>query len=89
MRPQIHYIICFSNQIKGPSPEMVEYIGMQNLINAIKNSVGPSEGKLLFGLKGRMAKCMSYYAVNIFIICFSDLELCSYSWIRLKYLSLL
>uniref|UniRef100_A0A0A9D9I4 NADH:ubiquinone oxidoreductase intermediate-associated protein 30 domain-containing protein n=1 Tax=Arundo donax TaxID=35708 RepID=A0A0A9D9I4_ARUDO len=34
---------------------MVEYIGMQNLINAIKNSVGLSEGKLLFGLKGNLS----------------------------------
>jgi hypothetical protein len=25
---------------------------MQNLINAVKNSVGLSEGKLLFGLQG-------------------------------------
>jgi hypothetical protein len=48
----VHYIVCFTNQIKGPSPEMVEYLGMQNLISAIKNSVGLSEGKLLFGFKG-------------------------------------
>ncbi|CAL5022978.1 unnamed protein product [Urochloa decumbens] len=45
----------FEPEIKGPSPEMVEYIGMQNLINAIKNSVGLSEGKLLFGLKGNLS----------------------------------
>ncbi|TVU33191.1 hypothetical protein EJB05_24979 [Eragrostis curvula] len=45
----------FEPEIKGPSPEMVEYIGMQNLINAIKNSVGRSEGKLLFGLKGNLS----------------------------------
>jgi hypothetical protein len=31
---------------------MVEYLGMQNLLSAIKNSVGLSEGKLLFGFKG-------------------------------------
>nr|CAB3446217.1 unnamed protein product [Digitaria exilis] len=43
----------FEPEIKGPSPEMVEYIGMQNLINAIKNSVGLNEGKLLFGLKAQ------------------------------------
>jgi hypothetical protein len=52
MWPQVHNIRYFSIQIKGPSPEMVEYIGMQNLINAIKSSVGLSEGKLLFGFKG-------------------------------------
>ncbi|CAN6230987.1 unnamed protein product [Urochloa humidicola] len=45
----------FEPEIKGPSPEMVEYVGMQNLINAIKNSVGLSEGKLLFGLKGNLS----------------------------------
>ncbi|KAJ1278702.1 hypothetical protein BS78_04G098700 [Paspalum vaginatum] len=45
----------FEPEIKGPSPEMVEYIGMQNLINAIKDSVGLSEGKLLFGLKGNVS----------------------------------
>lgn len=31
---------------------MVEYIGMQNLINAVKGSVGLKEGKLLFGVEG-------------------------------------
>ena len=36
-------------QIKGDSPEMVEYIGMKNLINAVKGSVGLQNGKLLFG----------------------------------------
>ncbi|CAM0946061.1 unnamed protein product [Alopecurus aequalis] len=45
----------FEPEIKGPSPEMVEYLGMQNLINAIKNSVGLSEGKLLFGFKGNLS----------------------------------
>jgi hypothetical protein len=32
---------------------MVEYLGMQNLINAVKNSVGLTEGKLLFGGTGK------------------------------------
>ncbi|KAL6629639.1 hypothetical protein ACP70R_029404 [Stipagrostis hirtigluma subsp. patula] len=45
----------FEPEIKGPSPEMVEYIGMQNLIKAIQNSVGLSEGKLLFGFKGNIS----------------------------------
>ena len=39
-------------QIKGASPEMVEYIGMKNLINAVKESVGLQSGKLLFGFEG-------------------------------------
>lgn len=45
----------FEPEIKGPSPEMVEYLGMQNLLSAIKNSVGLSEGKLLFGFKGNLS----------------------------------
>jgi hypothetical protein len=43
-------MIC--TQIKGDPPESVEYMGMQNLINAAKNSLGLRDGKLLFGLKG-------------------------------------
>lgn len=39
-------------QIKGASPEMVEYIGMKNLINAVKESAGLRSGKLLFGFEG-------------------------------------
>ncbi|KAJ8616535.1 hypothetical protein MRB53_035907 [Persea americana] len=39
----------FEPEIKGDSPEMVEYIGMKNLINAVKRSVGLLDGKLLFG----------------------------------------
>ncbi|GMY37456.1 putative complex i intermediate-associated protein 30 [Fagus crenata] len=38
----------FEPEIKGDSPEMVEYIGMKNLINAVKGSVGLRNGKLLF-----------------------------------------
>jgi hypothetical protein len=41
-------------QIKGDSPEMVEYIGMKNLINAVKGSVGLRKGKLLFGFEGTL-----------------------------------
>ena len=41
-------------QIKGDSPEMVEYIGMKNLINAVKGSVGLRNGKLLFGFEGTL-----------------------------------
>jgi hypothetical protein len=52
LKIRVHYVICYTNQIKGPSPEMVEYLGMQNLLSAIKDSVGLSEGKLLFGFKG-------------------------------------
>lgn len=31
---------------------MVEYIGMQNLINAVKSKTGLRDGKRLFGFKG-------------------------------------
>ncbi|KAK3152579.1 hypothetical protein QOZ80_2BG0160930 [Eleusine coracana subsp. coracana] len=54
----------FEPEIKGPSPELVEYIGMQNLINAIKNCVGLSEGKLLFGLKGNLSGKMVWGALD-------------------------
>ncbi|KAL6888970.1 hypothetical protein ACP4OV_009996 [Aristida adscensionis] len=46
----------FEPEIKGHSPEMVEHIGLKDLINAVKNSIGLSEGKLLFGLKNMMAE---------------------------------
>ncbi|CAL9125957.1 unnamed protein product [Musa acuminata var. zebrina] len=41
----------FEPEIKRDSPEKVEYVGMQNLINAVKNSIGLQDGKLLFGFK--------------------------------------
>ncbi|CAL9773095.1 unnamed protein product [Musa acuminata subsp. burmannicoides] len=41
----------FEPEIKGDSPEKVEYVGMQNLINAVKNSIGLQDWKLLFGFK--------------------------------------
>lgn len=41
-------------QIKGDSPEMVEYIGMKNLIDAIKESVAQRDGKLVFGFDGML-----------------------------------
>ncbi|KAL5547617.1 hypothetical protein UlMin_002848 [Ulmus minor] len=44
-------IIVSEMHIRGDSPEKVEYIGMKNLINAVKGSVGLRNGKLLFGLE--------------------------------------
>ncbi|KAF3506358.1 hypothetical protein F2Q69_00009082 [Brassica cretica] len=35
-------------QIKGDSPELVEYTGMKNLINDVKDTVKLENGKLLF-----------------------------------------
>ena len=42
----------FEPEIKGDSPEMVEFIGMKNLISAVKESVGLRSGKLVFGFEG-------------------------------------
>ncbi|KAK6264578.1 hypothetical protein SCA6_020012 [Theobroma cacao] len=52
------------SQIKGASPEMVEYIGMKNLINAVKESVGLRSGKLLFGFEGQSSKELSWGALD-------------------------
>ncbi|GLT80131.1 hypothetical protein SLA2020_515860 [Shorea laevis] len=41
----------FEPEIKGDSPETVEYVGMKNLINVVKDSVGLRSGKLLFGFE--------------------------------------
>ena len=53
---QIHFInpllYDWCKQIKGDSPEMVEYIGMQNLIKALEPRVGLKSGKLVFGFEG-------------------------------------
>ncbi|KAL5732149.1 hypothetical protein ACHQM5_004802 [Ranunculus cassubicifolius] len=45
----------FEPEIKGASPEMVEYIGMQNVINAVKKGVGLQKGKLVFGFEDNVA----------------------------------
>ncbi|ONK54849.1 uncharacterized protein A4U43_UnF10570, partial [Asparagus officinalis] len=45
----------FEPEIKGDSPEKVEYIGMRNLINALQSRTGLRDGKLLFGLKGTVS----------------------------------
>ncbi|KZV23743.1 hypothetical protein F511_33751 [Dorcoceras hygrometricum] len=41
----------FEPEIKGDSPEMVEFIGMKNLINVLKGTVGLCQGKLVFGFE--------------------------------------
>lgn len=45
-------VIGYWKQIKGDSPEKVEYIGMRNLIKAVKDNLGLRRGKLLFGFEG-------------------------------------
>ncbi|PSS04855.1 Complex I intermediate-associated protein 30 [Actinidia chinensis var. chinensis] len=54
----------FEPEIKGDSPEMVEYIGMKNLINAVKGSVGLRSGKLLFGFEGNSSKGLAWGALD-------------------------
>ncbi|KAH9314728.1 hypothetical protein KI387_023355, partial [Taxus chinensis] len=44
----------FEPEIKGDSPEMVEYNGMKNLINAIRENVGLRDGKVLFGFQDKV-----------------------------------
>lgn len=51
-------------QIKGDSPEMVEYIGLRNLIDAVKNGVGIRNGKMLFGLAGSKFKDLPWGALD-------------------------
>ncbi|CAK9327530.1 unnamed protein product [Citrullus colocynthis] len=54
----------FEPEIKGDSPELVEFIGMQNLINAVKGSVGLRNGKLLFGFEGNKLKEIPWGALD-------------------------
>eukprot|EP00262_Sarcandra_glabra_P013922 TRINITY_DN394_c0_g1_i1.p1 TRINITY_DN394_c0_g1~~TRINITY_DN394_c0_g1_i1.p1 ORF type:complete len:621 (-),score=100.40 TRINITY_DN394_c0_g1_i1:157-1965(-) len=54
----------FEPEIKGDSPEMVEYIGMQNLINAVKRSVGLRDGKLLFGFEDDLSGKLVWGALD-------------------------
>ncbi|XP_022723877.1 uncharacterized protein LOC111280717 [Durio zibethinus] len=54
----------FEPEIKGASPEMVEYIGMKNLINAVKESVGLRSGKLLFGFEDQSSKELNWGALD-------------------------
>ncbi|KAG5562021.1 hypothetical protein RHGRI_004905 [Rhododendron griersonianum] len=51
-------------QIKGDSPEMVEYIGMKILINAVKASVGVRSGKLIYGYEGNSVKELAWGALD-------------------------
>lgn len=54
----------FEPEIKGDSPEMVEYTGMQNLINAIKGSIGFRCGKLIYGYEGNSSKELAWGALD-------------------------
>ncbi|KAI3936229.1 hypothetical protein MKW98_026409 [Papaver atlanticum] len=50
----------FEPEIKGDSPEMVEYNGMKNLINAFQKGVGHRNGKLIFGFQDSISKELAW-----------------------------
>ncbi|KAI3982408.1 hypothetical protein MKX01_041246 [Papaver californicum] len=50
----------FEPEIKGDSPEMVEYNGMKNLINALEKGVGHRNGKLIFGFQDSISKELAW-----------------------------
>ncbi|PIA42112.1 hypothetical protein AQUCO_02100162v1 [Aquilegia coerulea] len=54
----------FEPEIKGDSPEKVEYIGMKNLISAVKKGVGLQNGKLLFGYEGDLSTELPWGALD-------------------------
>ncbi|XP_028054376.1 uncharacterized protein LOC114258603 [Camellia sinensis] len=54
----------FEPEIKGDSPEKVEFIGMKNLINAVKGSVGLRTGKLVYGFEGNSSRDLAWGALD-------------------------
>lgn len=54
----------FEPEIKGDSPELVEFVGMRNLINAVKGSVGLRNGKLLFGCEDNGFRDLAWGALD-------------------------
>ncbi|KAK7359189.1 hypothetical protein VNO77_01139 [Canavalia gladiata] len=54
----------FEPEIKGDSPEKVEYIGMRNLIKAAKDDLGLRRGKLLFGFEGNNYRQLPWGALD-------------------------
>ncbi|KAG8385403.1 hypothetical protein BUALT_Bualt03G0039400 [Buddleja alternifolia] len=54
----------FEPEIKGDSPEMVEFIGMKNLINAVKETVGLYNGKLIFGFEDNLSRELPWGALD-------------------------
>ncbi|XP_052201356.1 uncharacterized protein LOC127807505 isoform X3 [Diospyros lotus] len=54
----------FEPEVKGDSPEKVEFIGMKNLINAVKESVGLRSGKLIYGFEGNSSRDLAWGALD-------------------------
>ncbi|KAF5775674.1 putative complex I intermediate-associated protein 30 [Helianthus annuus] len=50
--------------IKGDSPELVEYIGKQNLIKALKENFGLKAGKLVFGFEESTSRDLPWGALD-------------------------
>lgn len=54
----------FEPEIKGDSPEKVEYLGMRNLIKAVKDNLGLRRGRLLFGFEGNNYRQLPWGALD-------------------------
>ncbi|KAL3851411.1 hypothetical protein ACJIZ3_013293 [Penstemon smallii] len=54
----------FEPEIKGDSPEMVEFIGIKNLINTVKETVGLRSGKLVFGFEDNSSRELAWGALD-------------------------
>ncbi|OIW19250.1 hypothetical protein TanjilG_20375 [Lupinus angustifolius] len=54
----------FEPEIKGDSPELVEELGMRNLIKAVKDNLELPRGKLLFGLEGNNFQQLSWGSLD-------------------------
>jgi len=44
----------YEPEVVGDTPEAVEYLGMQNLLTAVKEHVGYRHGKLIFSADGQV-----------------------------------
>ncbi|CAA6671485.1 unnamed protein product [Spirodela intermedia] len=54
----------FEPEIKGDSPETVEYIGIKNLLAVLKSTVALRDGRVLFGFDGNQLGQVSWGALD-------------------------
>lgn len=52
--------------MKGDPPERVEYIGMKNLVDVLKDHVGLRDGKILLNVAGMML--IALVDINVFVM---------------------
>ena len=52
----------YEPEVVGATPEAVEYRGMQNLVEAVKEHMGYRHGKLIFSADGQVGQVRSLYA---------------------------